>query len=372
MSPSRPAANLGDPISAIDTPALLVDLDRLEHNLSLMAAYAAKRGIRLRPHGKTHKCVAIAERQMRLGAVGICCQKVAEAEAFAAGGIGDLLVTNEVLDPAKLRRLARLSATTRIGICVDHPLGVARLAEAAGEAARDIDVYLEVDVGAGRCGIEHPEDALPILDALASARRLRFAGIQAYHGNAQHLRSPQDRQTAIAAAVSRVERLVGLLAARGIAPGVITGAGTGSFPFETASGVYREIQPGSYVFLDRDYGDNRWSEDAPRFEPSLFLLASVMSRRESWAVVDAGHKSHAVDSGMPSIAGRPELAYQRPSDEHGMIVAREGEPLPGLDERLWLIPGHCDPTVNLWDWLIGVRAGRVEAVWPVDARGGVA
>jgi D-serine deaminase-like pyridoxal phosphate-dependent protein len=123
--------------------------------------------------------------------------------------------------------------------------------------------------------------------------------------------------------------------------------------------------------MDRDYGDNRWPEDAPRFEPSLFVLTAVMSRRAGRAVVDAGHKAHAVDSGMPAIAGRPELAYERPSDEHGMIVAREGEPLPELEDRLWLIPGHCDPTVNLWDRLIAVRGGRVEAVWPIEARGAV-
>lgn len=361
----------GDLVEAIDTPALLVDLDRLEHNLATMAAFAASRGVRLRPHGKTHKCVSIAARQMALGAVGLCCQKVGEAEAFAAGGISDLLVTNEVLDPAKLRRLARLTGRARIGACVDHPLGVARLAEAAAEATATFDVYLELDVGGGRCGVETPEAALALVGAVAAQPRLNFAGIHAYHGNAQHLRAPQDRRKAIDAAVAKLAAVTAALETRGIAPGVITGAGTGTFPFESASGAYREIQPGSYVFMDRDYGDNRWPQDGPRFEPSLFVLTAVMSRRQHWAVVDAGHKAHAVDSGMPAVAGRPELAYERPSDEHGMIVAREGEPLPALEERLWLVPGHCDPTVNLWDRLIAVRAGRVEAVWPVEGRGAV-
>jgi D-serine deaminase-like pyridoxal phosphate-dependent protein len=371
MSASSIPIKPGDPIAAIDTPALLVDLDRLEHNLAAMASFAAARGVRLRPHGKTHKCVAIAARQTALGAVGLCCQKVGEAEAFASGGIGDLLVTNEVIDPAKLRRLARLTAKARIGVCVDHPLGVKRLAEAAVEAVAAIDTYLELDVGGGRCGVETEEEALVLVDAIARQPRLGFAGIHAYHGNAQHLRAPQDRRAAIEAAVAKLGRVTAALAARGIAPGVVTGAGTGTFPFESTSGAYREIQPGSYVFMDRDYGDNRWPEDAPRFESSLFVLTAVMSRRAGRAVVDAGHKAHAVDSGMPAIAGRPELAYERPSDEHGMIVAREGEPLPDLEERLWLIPGHCDPTVNLWDRLIAVRGGRVEAVWPIEARGAV-
>lgn len=369
MTMSRPAAKPGDPVEAIDTPALLVDLDRLEHNLAAMAGYAASHGMRLRPHGKTHKCVAIARRQVALGAVGLCCQKVGEAEAFAAGGIADLLVTNEVVDPAKLRRLARLTGQARIGVCVDDPIGVRRLAEAAGEAAREIDGYLELDVGAGRCGAERVDEALALIDAIGRAPRLRFAGIHAYHGNAQHLRTPDARRAAIAAAVARLGELTAALARRGISPGIVTGAGTGSFPFEAASGAYAEIQPGSYVFMDRDYGGNVWSDEAPRFEPSLFVITAVMSRRSGWAVVDAGHKAHAVDSGMPAVAGRPELAYERPSDEHGMIVARDGEALPALDERLWLIPGHCDPTVNLWDWLIGVRGGLVETVWPIEARG---
>jgi D-serine deaminase-like pyridoxal phosphate-dependent protein len=369
MTMSRPAAKLGDPIEAIDTPALLVDLDRLEHNLVAMAAFATARGVRLRPHGKTHKCVAIARRQAALGAVGLCCQKVGEAEAFAAGGIADLLVTNEVVDPAKLRRLARLTAAARIGVCVDDPVGVERLGAAAAEATGEIDAYLEFDVGAGRCGVERVDEALTLIDAIADTRRIRFAGIHAYHGNAQHLRAPADRRAAIDAAVAKLGELTAALAGRGISPGIVTGAGTGTFPFESASGAYAEIQPGSYVFMDRDYGDNAWSDAAPRFEPSLFVLTAVMSRRPRWAVVDAGHKAHAVDSGMPAVAGRPALVYERPSDEHGMIVAQDDALLPALDERLWLVPGHCDPTVNLWDWLIGVRGGQVETIWPIEARG---
>lgn len=369
MTTFLPTVQPGDPIAAVDTPALLVDLDRLEHNLAAMAAFAAARGIRLRPHGKTHKCVAIARRQVALGAVGLCCQKVGEAEAFVTGGIGDVLITNEVVDPAKLRRLVRLATQARIGVCVDDPVGLERLASAAGEATRDIDAYLEFDVGAGRCGVERVDEALRLIDAIVAAKRLRFTGIHAYHGNAQHLRTPAERRHAIDAAVAKLGELVAALVRRGVPAGIVTGAGTGTFPFESASGAYAEIQPGSYVFMDRDYGDNVWPVEAPRFEPSLFVLTSVMSRRSRWAVVDAGHKAHAVDSGMPIVAGRPELAYERPSDEHGMIVARDGEPLPALDERLWLVPGHCDPTVNLWDWLIGVRAGRVESIWPIEARG---
>lgn len=366
----RPApTEVGASAAMIETPALLLDLDAFERNLAAMARFAAERGIRLRPHGKTHKCAAIARLQVARGAVGLCCQKLAEAEAFAAGGVEDLLVTNEIVEPTKLRRLARLTRLARIGVCVDDTEAVARLAAAADDAVRPIEVYLELDVGAGRCGVGTTEEALRLLDAVAAARGLCFAGIQAYQGSAQHLRQPAERRAAIDAALRLLGAVIEALARRGVEPGIVTGAGTGTFPFETASGLYSEIQPGSYIFMDRDYGANRWSEAAPRFEQSLYVMTGVMSRRAQWAVVDAGHKCHAIDSGMPAVAGRPDLSYEEPSDEHGMIRAADPAALPLLGERLRLVPGHCDPTVNLWDWIIGLRGDRVEAVWPIEGRG---
>jgi D-serine deaminase-like pyridoxal phosphate-dependent protein len=368
---ARPApAAFGDPLSAVDTPALLVELDAFERNIARMAEFAKAKGVRLRPHGKTHKCATIARAQVQAGAVGVCCQKVSEAEAFVAGGIEDVLVSNEIVAPAKLRRLMGLTAKARIGVCVDHPQGLDALIAAAPEAAQPIDVYIELDVGGGRCGIERVEDGLRLMDRIVGGRNLRLAGIQAYQGSAQHLRKPAERKAAIDAAVRRVVALCEALAKRGAGPLIVTGAGTGSFYLEAASGVYDEIQPGSYIFMDRDYGDNEWAPEAGRFENSLFLLTTVMSRRAGQAVVDAGHKSHGVDSGMPAVAGRPDLRYDRPSDEHGEIFpARPGAALPELGQQLRLIPGHCDPTVNLHDWLVGIRDGHVAALWPIEARG---
>ena len=365
-----PPASVGASVDTIDTPALLVDLDALERNIARMAAFAAERGIRLRPHGKTHKNTEIARLQQQAGAVGICCQKVSEAEAFVAGGIEDVLVTNEIITPSKLRRLAALTKSAQIGVCVDHALGVERLAEAAAIAERAIDVYLEIDVGGGRCGIEHIEDGQRLADLVTRSRKLRFAGIQAYHGRAQHIREPAERRVAIDRALERVAALRESLASCGFEPPIVTGAGTGTFHLEAASGLYDEIQPGSYIFMDRDYADNIWDSGIEPFAHSLCVLATVMSRHDSHAVVDAGLKSHSVDSGMPAIAGRPDLMYTRPSDEHGLIVgAREGTSLPKLGERLRLIPGHCDPTINCHDWLIGVRNSIVACVWPIEARG---
>ena len=368
MAARRPELSPGDPISAIETPALIVDLHAFEANLQVMADFAKAQGVRLRPHGKTHKSAVIGKRQMALGAVGLCCQKVSEAEALVAGGVSDVLVTNEVLGMNRLARLAALTARARIGICVDSDLGLVQLIDAAAKATRPIDAYVELDVGAGRCGVIRIEDAVALVERISAAKDLRFGGIHAYHGMAQHLRSPQERKAAIDFAAGRARELVAALEVLGIMVPVVTGAGTGSFPIEAASGVWNEIQPGSYVFMDRDYADNLWDPMTPRFRHSLFVLTAVMSRRAEFAVIDAGLKAHSVDSGYPTIFGRPDLSFESPSDEHG-ILRGAASVLPALEERLRLIPGHCDPTVNLHEWMIAVRGDKVAEIWPVDGRG---
>jgi D-serine deaminase-like pyridoxal phosphate-dependent protein len=366
----KPDLTPGVPLSAVDSPALLVDLTAFERNIATMMDFVRAQGIRLRAHGKSHKCGTIARLQQAAGAVGLCCQKVSEAEAFVAAGIRDVLVTNEVIELPKLRRLARLSGRARIGICVDSALGLDRLAEAAQEAANPIDVYVEMDVGAARCGVLTVPDALSLIDRIGKAgAKLRYAGIQAYQGQAQHLRQPAQRRAAIDVAVRRIIELRDAMARRDLPIGIVTGAGTGTFYLETGSGVYDEIQPGSYIFMDRDYRDNETAPDTPRFDHSLTLLTTVMSAQPGHVVVDAGHKAHAVDSGMPAIFGRPDLVYANPSDEHGVIRRSGDGPLPRLGDRLRLIPGHCDPTVNLHDWLIVHRGDEVVDVWPVEARG---
>lgn len=367
-APARP----GDPVSAIDSPALVVDLDAFERNLQAMAAFAQRAGVRLRPHAKTHKCAAIAQRQRALGAVGVCVQKVGEALALAAAGVDDVFVSNEVLSEAKLARLAAVPATTALAIAVDSGLGIERLAAALRPTGRPLDVFVEVDVGQGRCGVA-PAEAGALARRVVEAG-LRFAGLQAYHGGAQHLRRVAEREAAIGAAVAIAAAARAAVHAAGLDCPRITGAGSGSFAIEAASGVYDEIQPGSYVFLDADYARNAADPRAPRFEHALFLRSTVISRSAAHAVVDAGHKAHAIDSGLPTVWGRA-LDFANGGDEHGVLHARDASALPGLGETVWLVPGHCDPTVNLHDVLVGVRgglaAGTVETVWPVDGRGRV-
>jgi D-serine deaminase-like pyridoxal phosphate-dependent protein len=365
------AARLGDPVAAIDTPALVIDLDAMERNLERMASFALAHGVRLRPHAKTHKSATLAKLQMAAGAVGVCVQKVGEAQALADAGVTDIYISNEVVDAAKLARVAALAGRIKLAIAVDSALGVDRLA-AAMKPGGAIDVFVEIDVGQGRCGVAPA--AAGALAHQVVAHGLRFAGLQAYHGRAQHLRSPQERAAAIRHAVTLARAAQASVTMAGIACPLVTGAGTGSFMHEAASGLYGELQAGSYLFMDRDYADNETTPGAPEFEHALFVKSQVMSRSTSHAVVDAGHKSHAIDSGLPRVWQR-DLEFADGGDEHGILRrhAVGGDMLPALGETVWLVPGHCDPTVNLHDHYVGVRGGlyggRVESIWTIDARG---
>ncbi len=370
--PALAPALVGERLEDVDTPALVVDLDAFERNLRRMAESVSGRGVRLRPHAKTHKCAEIAKRQIALGAVGVCCQKVSEAEAMVDGGIADVLVSNEIVGAAKLSRLAQLAKRARIGVCADHAANVRELSAAAVKAAVTLDVYVEIDVGARRCGVAPWQPALALAREVAASPGLRFAGLQAYHGAAQHLRSMGERRGAIERAARAAAETRKLIEAAGIACATVTGAGSGSYPFEVDSGAFNEIQPGSYIFMDVDYARNEWQAPLPRFEHALFVLATVMSRPAAErAVVDAGLKASSVDSGMPTVWQRPGLNYVRASDEHGVIDIARDAAAPALGEKLLLVPGHCDPTVNLYDEYVCVRAGRVEALWPIGARGAV-
>ena len=350
----------------VDTPALLIDLDAFEANLDRMAALLEGTGVRLRAHAKTHKSPVVAHLQMARGAVGQCVQKVAEAEALAWGGVGDIIVTNQVVGAAKLARLAALARIARVAVCADDARQVAAIEAAAEAAGVRLPVLVEIDVGMGRCGVAAGPDAVALAERVAASRHLAFGGLQAYHGAAQHMRAPDERAAAVAHAADNARRTVEQLRQVGLACPVVGGAGTGSFALEVASGVYTEVQCGSYCFMDADYARNA---DAPGFRQSLFVLATVMSiATPGVAVLDAGHKAVAVDSGLPLVWQRPGVAYVGASDEHGKLQCEPGA-APALGEKLLLVPGHCDPTVDRYDWFVGLRGDRVECLWPVAARG---
>ncbi len=367
-------AKVGMDEADIQTPCLVLDLDALERNIVKMGNFAKEMGVRHRVHGKMHKSVDVALLQERLGdSVGVCCQKVSEAEVFARGGIRDVLVSNQVRQPEKIDRLARLPKLgARTICCVDDVANVADLSAAAVRHGTEIECLVEIDCGAGRCGVTTTPEVVAIATAIDKADGLKFAGLQAYQGAMQHLDSYDDRKAKIDIAVDMVRDAVAGLKEVGLECDIIGGGGTGSYYFEGNSGVFNELQCGSYAFMDADYGrildadGNRI--DQGEWENALFILTSVMSHAKAdKAIVDAGLKAQSVDSGLPVVFGRTDVEYIKCSDEHGVIMDPNGA--LKINEKLKLVPGHCDPTCNVHDWYVGVRNGKVEVVWPVSARG---
>jgi len=371
---TRPPAEIGMPLEAVDTPALLLDLDAFEMNLTRMAAAAEGAGIRLRPHAKSHKCPVIALRQMARGAVGVCCQKVSEAEAMIYGGVPDVLVSNQIVGAAKIARLVTLAKQARVAVCADDAGNVAALNEAAEAFGVLLPVLVEVNVGSNRCGVEPGEPALALAQAIAASPGLRFGGLQAYYGAAQHIREYTRRRQAIEAAGESIRWTVRLLRQHGLNCDAVSGAGTGSYEFEASSGIWNELQVGSYIFMDADYLKNLKPDGTPgsEFTPSLFVYATVMSRpAKDRAILDAGLKALSVDTGMPWLAELQDVEYVRAMDEHGKLTLHDPARALPLGSKVRLIPGHCDPTVNLYDWYVCYREDRVEALWPITARGAV-
>ncbi|KWT69305.1 Low-specificity L-threonine aldolase [Hyphomicrobium sulfonivorans] len=358
----------------IQTPCLVLDLDALERNIKKMGQYAKAHGMQHRAHAKMHKSVDVLKLQMELGgAIGACCQKVSEAEVFVRSGIQNVLVSNQVRDLAKIDRLARLPLLdAQVIVCVDDLANVGDLSAAAQRHNTTIECLVEIDCGAGRCGVKTSDEVLQIAKAISAADGLKFSGIQAYQGAMQHLDSYEQRKAKLDVAIAQVADAVKALEEGGLKPELVSGGGTGSYYFESNSGVYNELQCGSYAFMDADYGrihdkDGKRIDDS-EWENALFILTSVMSHaKPHLAVVDAGLKAQSVDSGLPIIYGRDDVKYIKCSDEHGVIDDPNG--VLEINEKLRLVPGHCDPTCNVHDWYVGVRNGKVETLWPVSARG---
>lgn len=364
-------ALIGTPLSEVETPALLLDLDAFDRNVARMAEYAASAKIALRPHAKTHRCPTIAHAQIAHGAVGLCCQKVGEAEVLVSAGVHDVLVSNEVLDIRKLRRLAKLARKASVSLCFDAPEQV----DAASRAAQEFDIefgaLVELDMGMWRCGVTPGEPAAVLARTIADAPGLRFLGLQAYEGKAQHIAEYAARRAAIEQAAASVRQSIAAIERIGLTCTVVGGGGTGTFRFEGDSQLWTELQCGSYIFMDGEYAAILEKDGAPyaEFEQSLFVLTTVMSATTPGrAVVDAGLKSYTLEKGLPGVHGHEDVRVVAASDEHGTLLVPPGTSL-SLGTQLKLVPSHCDPTVNLHDFIVGVRDGVVESIWPIAARG---
>lgn len=368
MAPWK-AAHVGDHIDHVDTPALILDLDAFERNLKRLQDAVSSVGVRLRPHAKSHKCPEIALRQIQAGAVGICCQKVSEAAVFVESGIADILITNQVVGEKKVAHALDLATRARIGVLVDHEDQISTFALASEKRQVSIDLYLEIDVGMGRCGVGSIERAVAMAQQIEAAPYLNFMGLQCYHGGAQHYRLPEERQQAIAAVCAKAAAAKAAIEKVGIQVERVSGAGTGSVMLESHSKLFNEVQAGSYILMDRDYATNQRDPNDLPFEHALFVKTAVLSHpTANRAVVDAGLKASSVDSGMPVVWQRTDAKYLKASDEHGVLELSSDSTLK-LGDYVLLVPGHCDPTVNLYDVLIGIRGNRVEVIWPIAARG---
>jgi D-serine deaminase-like pyridoxal phosphate-dependent protein len=361
--------NLPFPRVELATPALVIELPAFERNVATMAAWAREAGVALRPHAKTHKSAEIARRQIAAGAVGICCAKLGEAEALAAEGIADILITSPVVPVQAIARLARLNRqVSRLALVVDHPDNVERLAAAMGDA--DLDMLVDVDTGTHRTGVTSPRAAVALARQIESHERLRFRGIQYYCGNLQHIASAAARRAALVERTDYLATILAALDAAGLPAGTVTGGGTGSFAIDAELGILNELQPGSYIFMDRQYGD--CEAGGPRFEAALALDTRVVSANTPGRVtLDAGLKAMATEAGPPRVlAGAdPQAQYVFMGDEHGMLVMPDGGADPRLDQLVKLQPPHCDPTVNLYDRLAVCEGEDVVGFWPVTARG---
>ncbi|KAK3739010.1 hypothetical protein QZH41_010486 [Actinostola sp. cb2023] len=409
---SRPLCTMftqiGKKITEVETPALLIDLDKFERNLKKLpqSLHATNSPVKVRPHAKAHKCPTIAHMQVTHGAVGVCCQKLSEAEsmvrlnykymaALVVGGIKDVLISNEIVGTSKLLRLASLAKQARISVCVDDIQNAREMSQAAVSFGATVDVIVEVNVGQDRCGVEPGDPVVILAKEIMALPNLVFKGIQTYQGWNQHVRTFEDRKEAVGKVVDKTKKTLDALSANNIPCQVVTGGGTGTYTFEAASRgkntlhrklegldeiiealfvcmviyAFTEVQPGSYIFMDADYGRNFGKDGQPfdEFEQSLYVLSTVISVTPgNRAVLDAGIKAVSLDSGPPLVHDNPDVIYSNGGDEHG-ILRPSGDFKIG--DQVWLLPGHCDPTVNMHDVFIGVRNGLVESVWPITGRG---
>lgn len=360
--------------AALNTPVLVLDRDQLDRNIATMQALVAEHGVALRPHGKTHKSVDIARRQIEAGAVGLCCAKIGEAEVFADGGVAGLLITSPVAAPGAIARLAALAGRSRgLIAAVDDPAVVGRIQHALAQAGTTLDVVIDIDPGIRRTGVASPDAAVALAEAIAVCDNVTLRGVQCYCGVQQHVADYAARQAAIVERTAYLSSVITALTAAGYPPEIVTGSGTGTHRIDLELGVFTELQAGSYVFMDTQYLDCDLTGDGTLpFDPSLAVDARVVSaNHDALATIDAGYKALSTDGGAARVrsGAAPETMVVFMGDEHSALVA------PGIG--LALRPGdpvsltvpHCDPTVNLYDHYHVVRDGTLVEIWPVSARG---
>lgn len=352
----------GLPLEDLDTPRLLLDLDVLDRNLGHLQDACRRHGKDLRVHFKSLKCGSLASYLGRRGVAAFLCAKLNEAEVLVSAGVRDVFVANQIVGGRKLARLAALAKQARVRACVDDAGNVRQMAEAARAAGVTLEVLVEVDVGMNRCGVEPGEPALALARLVAAEGGLRFVGLQGYDGQLQ-LQPPGDEKRArCVAGLDLLGSTRRLIEEDGLAVEVVTGAGTGTWAFAAEHPALTELQPGSFLLMDAAYHAVR-----PEFACSLSILATVVSRRPGWYVLDAGSKAISQDFGKPLVKGRAAEQVVKLAEEHTKV--EDGGAGPKVGDLREVLPAHCCATMNLHREAVAVRGGRVEAVWPIEASG---
>lgn len=357
----------------IPTPALLLDLDAFEANIAKMAAHLKSRDKAFRPHGKTHKCPEVARALLSAGAVGCCAARLSEAEVFAAFGIPGLLITTAVIGRNKIARAMTLATKAPDTIfVVDDAQNARDFNDAAGARGAGQPVNLAIDLFFGRTGIEPGQPALELAQLIDSLPHVSFAGLQSYDGAAAHTAPFDARGARTNGTMSRAVETKAMIERAGIACPLVTGGSTGTYRFDSENPGLTELQPGSFVFMDIEYGQIGGPDgpDYRDFKNSLTVVTTVVSRPKGMAIVDGGYKAFSTDRPFtPRAVGIDGVTYEWAGDEHGRLFMNDASRDLKVGDRIEFLPPHIDPTVNLYDVIYALRGDRVEGVWPIAARG---
>jgi D-serine deaminase-like pyridoxal phosphate-dependent protein len=362
--------SIGDALASLDTPSMIVDLDLMEANIKKLFDSLLPTGVDIRPHLKTTKSAILARKLVAAGAKGCCVAKVSEAEAIAAAGFDDILITCEIIGAQKVKRLVELFRThNNIRVVVDSDVGATAIDDALAQSgiAEPLSVLLDLDVGLHRTGVAAGEPALALARHIGTLAHLRLIGVQGYEGHLQHLHDREDRRKQCLASMKTLTDTADALRQAGHDIQVVTTGGTGTAEFCAAVPGVTELQPGSFIFMDTDYRN----AVGTYYSNSLTVLSTVVSKQgDRLVTIDAGLKSLTTDSGLAECKDS-RYEHSNLGDEHGSLSWEEGTPALVVGDRVEMIPSHIDPTINLHDFYYAHRRGVIEEIWPVDSRGRV-
>jgi D-serine deaminase-like pyridoxal phosphate-dependent protein len=359
-------ALIGAPKATVDTPALLVDLDVMEANMARVLATCRKNGVAWRPHCKGHKSPDIARREVAAGAIGVTCAKLGEAEVMAAAGIRDILIANQVVGATKVERLMALLGKSRVIVAVDSVANVEELARAAAPAGKIAEVVIEVDVGMERAGVAPGGPVLALAKEIAARPGVKLVGLFAWESQATRIADQAEKDRVVQFALAKLATTAKACTDAGHTMGIVSCGGTGTFPYCAQQPGVTEIQVGGAIFSDVHYREHYHTD----FAPALTILATVTSRPNPTRIIlDAGRKAMSCDMAMPAPLGLPRIAEIKLSAEHGKIELAAPSDTPRIGDKIELTCGYSDSTVFLHDQIVAIRKGRIEAIWPLLARG---